>query len=186
MSKDNCIKKIHASLRRKSKHGKRKKKFERDLDARNLGRKPLKIKADPFLTQCWFCSVKFEYTSILKHVSNTKLCKEFYGPKFEEIQRRHSNIRKQIYREKHGREAEYLKEREKYNSDKIIREKKHLQSQKNYQTRKEEFRLLEIKEKEDTFRKNAIKSVEYDAERFKLHHSGCSYGKNFTKIFTPN
>ena len=31
----------------------------------------------------------------------------------------------------------------------------------------------------DTFRKNAIKIVEYDTERFKVHHSGCSYGNKW-------
>ena len=67
-----------------------------------MNRKPVVVESDPFMTRCWFCNREYEYTSILKHVGMNSLCKAFYGPKFEEVQRRHANIRKGIYREEHG------------------------------------------------------------------------------------
>ena len=74
------------------------------------------------------------YTSILKHIARNQLCKAFYGPKFEKMKKRHARIRKRINREEIGTEEELKKQKERYDSDQKLREKK----KNKYQKRKEE------------------------------------------------
>lgn len=124
-------------------------------------------KDDPFVIQCLFCSKSFEYTSILKHIGNTDLCKAFYGPKFEKMKTRHARIRKRIYREENGTNEELKKQRENYGQNQKLREEK----QRQYQKRKEEDKIFELNQRRENFRINTLERVDLGQER---HHSSNS------------
>ena len=96
-------------------------------------------------------------------MGSRKLCKEFYGPLYEKMKRRHARIRKQIYREENGIQNELQNQKEKYNSDPILQKKK----QELYKKRKAEDKELELKEQKVSFRNNAIKSVNWAEERLR-------------------
>ena len=164
------------------------KKGEKDEARKRFHRKyiPVYRKDDPFIIECLFCSDSYEYTSMLKHISHRKLCREFYGPKFDEMKRRHARIRKQLYREKNGVENELQVQKEKYNSDPKLRERKKIE----YKKRKEESKVLELKEKKEYFRKSEIESVIYDIDRLKNSNSTYSCKKKwlikcFDHYFNP-
>ena len=167
MYKENPIKKEKKSRSVKE----RQEKLEREKPKQIFEREPPEEKDDPFIIQCLFCSKKFEYTSILKHVGNTKLCKDFYGPKFQEIQKRHARIRKNIYREENGTKEELQKQREKYSSDPDLKEKKSKQAQERYKIRKQEEKVQDIKRKKESSRREAIEMIDYQLERYKNRNS---------------
>merc|ERR1712080_296016 len=79
--------------KRKSRKEKQEKLEKEKAEKILFKRKHHEEKDDPFVIQCLFCSSSYEYTSILKHVGNSKLCKAFYGPRFEKMKKRHRRIR---------------------------------------------------------------------------------------------
>ena len=72
-------------------------------------------------------------------------------------------------------ENELQVQKEKYNSDPKLRERKKIE----YKKRKEESKVLELKEKKEYFRKSEIESVIYDIDRLKNSNSTYSCKKKW-------
>jgi hypothetical protein len=104
--KDNPCKKEKKKRARKEKQEKLEKENAKNVSERNLP----KEEDDPSVIPCLFCSKRIEYTSLFKHIAHNKLCKDFYGPKFEKMKKRHASLRMRQYREEHGRKSEFQKQ----------------------------------------------------------------------------
>ena len=87
---------------------------------------------------CHSCKSSFTTNSILKHIGNSKDCKKFYGPKFEDIKREQKKIVKEVHMMERGK----AKEREEYASNPEIRKRK----KDSYLKKKEKKKILKEEE----------------------------------------
>ena len=109
--------------------------------------------------QCEFCKTFWIPTSILMHIGKNEHCKSHYGPRFEDLKKKHKSIYKQYYREVEGTKKELEQQRKKYASDQKVKERK----RKYYQEGIENQRLFEY-EQEMERRKKKVKRIARTAE----------------------
>ena len=115
---------------------------------------PEEIFGDPTMQViCEHCKGIFESDSILKHISNNKGCKSFYGSSFEVLKKKKDKL--------YSKQYSLAKEREKYATNPDFKEKKLESSKKSYQTLKKKENAIKEKQKIEDEKKDAKRSYEF-------------------------
>ena len=72
---------------------------------------------------CEYCNKKVSDTTILRHISQSKDCKSYYGPRFDQQKRDDNKERVRKFRKQHGTKKELDQQKKAYASNPDLQEK---------------------------------------------------------------